>query len=302
MRRVTGAGRLRSGPRSARPAMNSYSDRPTDRAPPKPATLRFYLRRDERDVPLPEGTIVVGRSSACDLVLEEPRVSAEHARLTATARDLTVTDLSSRNGVFINGQRITGEATLAPADLVAFAEVVFEVVARELPEDELHDSDWPTRVDFESPFAHQPPEETPSLEAFDVLASVIDKALALGHVDDIAQVVADRLARIAVECEAGRSVPNDTIAMAARYAVKCATVTGDGSWLNLLVRIYSARGEILPVEHIDILYGVIRQLSGVDWSILGEYVGRLETRSARLGPAERFACKRIEGLLRLGPN
>jgi pSer/pThr/pTyr-binding forkhead associated (FHA) protein len=281
--------------------MNSYSDRPTDRAPARPAALRFYLRRDERDVPLPEGTIIVGRSSACDLVLDEPRVSAEHARLTATARDLTVTDLSSRNGVFVNGQRITGEVTLVPADLVTFAEVVFEVVARELPDDESHDSDWPTRVDFESPFAQQPAEETPSLEAFDVLASVIDKALALGHVDEIAQVVADRLARIAIVCEAGGSVPDDTIALAARYAVKCATATGDGSWINLLVRIYRAREEILPVEHIDILYGVIQKLAGVDWSILGEYARRLDTRGARLSPAERFACKRIEGLLRLGP-
>jgi pSer/pThr/pTyr-binding forkhead associated (FHA) protein len=282
--------------------MNSYSDRPTDRAPPRPSALRFYLRREERDVPLPEGPIIVGRSSACDLVLEDPRVSAEHARLAATAKDLTVTDLDSRNGVFVNGLRIKGEASLAPADLVAFAEVVFEVVARELPDEESHDSDFPTRVDFESPFAQKPAEQTPSLEAFDVLASVIDKALALGHVDEIAQVVADRLARIADECEAGTSVPNETIALAARYAVKCATATGDGNWLNLLVRIYHARAEVLPVEHIDILYGVVRQMRGIDWSVLGEYAEKLGTRTARMSPAERFACKRIEGLLRLGPD
>jgi hypothetical protein len=90
--------------------------------------------------------------------------------------------------------------------------------------------------------------------------------------------------------------------MAARYAVKCATATGSGTWLNLLVRIYRARREVLPVEHIDILYGVIRQMRDVDWAVLGEYVEELGTRSARMSPAERFACKRIEGLLRLGPG
>jgi pSer/pThr/pTyr-binding forkhead associated (FHA) protein len=283
--------------------MNSYSDRPTDRAPPKTSGLRFYLRRDDRDVPLLEGSVVVGRSSACDVVLQDPRVSAEHARLTATTTELTVTDLDSRNGVFVNGTRVTGEAVLSATDLVAFAEVVFEVVAREVPDDDIHDSEWPTRVDVSSPFGHPLVDQTtPSQEAFDVLASVIDKALALGHVDEIAKMLNDRLSRIAEECEADSPIPNETIAMAARYALKCATLSGDGLWLNLLVRIYRARAETLPVEHIDVLYAAVRLMRDVDWSLLREYADVLKGRKGHVSPGERFAAKRIEGLLRFGPG
>ncbi len=282
--------------------MNSYSDRPTDRAPPRPPGFRFFLRREEREIPLPEGTILVGRSSACDLVLGDPRVSAEHARLVATIESLTVVDLDSRNGVFVTGVRVSGDSPLASADIVTFAEVAFEVIALEIPDDEPRDSDWPTKVDVNSPFALAAPAQAASLEAFDVLASIIDKALAMGHVDDIAQVLADRLTRIAEVCETGGSVSDETIGMATRYALKCATATGRAEWLNLLVRIYRGRAEILPVPVIDTLYEVIRQLQAVDWSLLSEYADLLAARGSRMSPADRFATKRIAGLLRFGPG
>jgi pSer/pThr/pTyr-binding forkhead associated (FHA) protein len=74
--------------------------------------VRFLLRRADRDIVLPELSITVGRSSACDVVLDDPRISAEHARLVAGASGVTVTDLGSRNGVFVNGARIKQQASL----------------------------------------------------------------------------------------------------------------------------------------------------------------------------------------------
>jgi hypothetical protein len=281
--------------------MTFFGDRPADRAPARPV-MRFLLRREGRDVMLPKGPITVGRSSVCDVVIDDPRVSAEHARLVATTDGVTVTDLDSLNGVFVNGVRVTGEMSLVAGDLAAFGEVVFEVVAKEVQDADLHESDRPTLMDVVSPFAEDPVERSQDIEGFRVLASVIDKAIALDHVDNVEPVAADCLNRIAEDTEAGKVVEQELLELAARYTVKLAAATGRGVWVNTLLRIYHGRAEILPVDLIDALYGILRRTRGVDWKLLGDYVVLLRTLTSRMTPAERFASNRIEGLLGFGPG
>lgn len=54
---------------------------------------------------------VIGRNEACDLVLDDKRVSAVHVELVATERGVRVRDLGSRNGTFLGDTRI-GEVYL----------------------------------------------------------------------------------------------------------------------------------------------------------------------------------------------
>lgn len=46
--------------------------------------------------------MIIGRNPDCDLVLDSPLVSRQHARLEGS----TLTDLGSSNGTFVNGQRV----------------------------------------------------------------------------------------------------------------------------------------------------------------------------------------------------
>jgi pSer/pThr/pTyr-binding forkhead associated (FHA) protein len=63
-------------------------------------------------------TQVVGRNKACDLVLDDKKVSAVHMELVATERGVRVRDLGSRNGTFVGDTRI-GEVYLTKAGFIA---------------------------------------------------------------------------------------------------------------------------------------------------------------------------------------
>ena len=59
--------------------------------------------------PLVSSMITVGRDPMADIVIADPEVSRQHARLTRTAEGYEIQDLGSTNGTFVDGQRLTGD-------------------------------------------------------------------------------------------------------------------------------------------------------------------------------------------------
>lgn len=80
-----------------------------------------------RRIEIDDKPLVIGRRTAADLVLPELQVSALHCRVRVEAGRpaLKVTDLNSTNGTFINGQRVTGTAYLAPGGSLCIGQHVF---------------------------------------------------------------------------------------------------------------------------------------------------------------------------------
>jgi transcriptional regulator with PAS, ATPase and Fis domain len=76
------------------------------------------------------GAKVVGRDEGCDTVLDGTEVSRRHAELRVDGPLLTVRDLGSSNGVFVNGVRTT-DAPLAPGDVLRCGEWVGVAVVDE---------------------------------------------------------------------------------------------------------------------------------------------------------------------------
>jgi pSer/pThr/pTyr-binding forkhead associated (FHA) protein len=63
-------------------------------------------------------TLVVGRDPACEISdATDPLLSRRHAAFIAGARDASVRDLGSRNGILVNGVK-TPEAQLRSGDVV----------------------------------------------------------------------------------------------------------------------------------------------------------------------------------------
>ncbi len=72
--------------------------------------------------------VTLGRATTNDIVLNEDRVSRDHARVMCSQDGLTVTDLHSANGVWFNGQRVA-EAKIRAGDKFEISGCVFEYLA-----------------------------------------------------------------------------------------------------------------------------------------------------------------------------
>ncbi len=71
--------------------------------------------------------ISIGRVKSNDLVIGEPGVSSSHARILSTGDGLTIIDLESTNGTFLNGERIRGPALVQPGDEVYICAYRFDL-------------------------------------------------------------------------------------------------------------------------------------------------------------------------------
>ena len=70
--------------------------------------LRFISGKYQGgEYPLAEnGELVIGRSSDLDMVLIEDMVSRKHAKITLAPGQITISDLGSTNGTFVNGEKV----------------------------------------------------------------------------------------------------------------------------------------------------------------------------------------------------
>ena len=72
----------------------------------------------ERDFPLSEGDLVIGRSIDAGLRLQGTEVSRRHCKLAINAGRFRIEDLGSSNGTYVNGSRIRNAIDLQPGDEV----------------------------------------------------------------------------------------------------------------------------------------------------------------------------------------
>jgi len=108
--------------------VNHRAPRSGDATPEVVRHPRFRLRFKDRLIPFTRKDFVIGRSSECDLRLNDGLVSRRHARFVLIDDSLVVDDLGSRNGVFVNERKIEGPTALGHADVVTVGLGAVEVV------------------------------------------------------------------------------------------------------------------------------------------------------------------------------
>ncbi|MFK8019903.1 MAG: FHA domain-containing protein [Pseudomonadales bacterium] len=75
-----------------------------------------------------QGEMIVGRSDDCDITVDDSRVSRKHAAISMSDSIVSLEDLKSANGTYVNGQRLQGRTVLADGDTIAFDNNVFTLL------------------------------------------------------------------------------------------------------------------------------------------------------------------------------
>jgi Protein of unknown function (DUF3662)/Inner membrane component of T3SS, cytoplasmic domain len=95
---------------------------------PAPTHARALLVGEGKRSLLSGDRVVVGRSRECDIVLQDPNVSRQHAELRSSGDGWLVADLGSTNGIRVNRRRVS-EAQLSPGDTITLGltDLTFEL-------------------------------------------------------------------------------------------------------------------------------------------------------------------------------
>jgi hypothetical protein len=243
--------------------------------------MKFALRLGLREFELDEGRFVIGRAETCELALDDPLASRQHAVLVTAGNRVTLEDLGSRNGVVVNGEKVRGARVLTPGDTI--------VVGK-------HEMSFGIRRGLGAETLLQ--STTQRLPAFGLIGMLADKALALGRGDEAERLIGPQLDHVIASADEGRRMDEIVAERAADYAVKIAGLTGNGERVDTVFRIYAHLRRPCPSVLVEELYAVMRKLKQPPRASLRRYLEILHDTSAELGPADRFLVSRLEGLER----
>jgi len=78
-----------------------------------------------REIAITKEEFLIGRGADCDLRLRVSAVSRHHCLLRLRGGEVTLADLGSANGTFVNGQRLRSQAALRHGDEIGIGNLQF---------------------------------------------------------------------------------------------------------------------------------------------------------------------------------
>ncbi len=281
----------------------------------------FSLVYRDREITLPRGEFVIGRSRSCDLVVQDMLVSRRHARLLVSKDALFVEDLGTPNGVFVNEMPASGAVPLRDGDrlLLGTQELsvtsVLDISDREtapppepqhtpLTQPELPRVEPPPRPEPVDKVSSSHPgfdgEETQRTEKQDglvVMARLADRMISMGRKEAAVRLLDEHFIDIASKARQGRVIPGAVLETVGLYGMKLSDFARDAKWANLALEIHSLARRPLPVKAIDLLEADVVKLPSFDQERLAEYQTSLTHGMAQLSPAEQALAQRILRIL-----
>ncbi len=91
---------------------------------PEPSIIGTLTADDGTMHPLLEETSTIGRTPANTIVLSDGSVSGRHARVDRTAEGFVIEDAGSRNGTYINSEKLSEKRLLADGDLIRLGKII----------------------------------------------------------------------------------------------------------------------------------------------------------------------------------
>ena len=105
--------------------ISKISERPVDNAA---ALVVIYGLDLGRKYDLNRSETVIGRSSKADIQVDQESISRNHAKLTNSGGQISIRDMGSTNGTFVNDEMVQSDFQLRNGDLVKIGRTIFKFI------------------------------------------------------------------------------------------------------------------------------------------------------------------------------
>jgi hypothetical protein len=278
---------------------------------------------------MPLGEFVIGRSSQCNLALDDALVSRRHALIRVQDHGVSVEDLGSRNGILVNGERVDGQRTLQHLDRIAIGSQEMVVLEQGRGDAERATRESALCSQCSSPVqpgqnacphcgaavanprqraqtleAQLPPVEAetdePTTTGFAMIATIAGKALGMGRYEEAERLLRQHLDVVMERARNDNPLPHDQIEEGTRLALRLAEGLKRPQWLDWTFQLYEAIGELMSAETIDRLHEVVRNTRYDNPRALRSYMQSLrDAHPDGFTPTQRFLMRRLESLERV---
>ncbi|MCB9578256.1 MAG: FHA domain-containing protein [Polyangiaceae bacterium] len=268
-----------------------------------PTSVRLKYR--QVDVYLSEGDYLVGRSASCQIVLDRPRVSRRHARLSIRQERMSIEDLKSANGVYVNGERITAPRELASGDRLLVGDEPLEIYK----DPALAGPELATSTQREGSTSIPPAPAamdwdgvtggvgTQKADAFELVGRLADRCFADGKPEEAENVLRAHLSKVLEQSRRHAAVSERARQAALSYALELALNLESPRWIDYALDLLSAQQMLLSEALGRELSGAVSRIHGVDQRRVSSYLELLRTLPNSVERSR--AIERAEALLRV---
>jgi hypothetical protein len=250
-----------------------------------------FLAAGGRSYALRAPRIVVGRSPHCRVVLDDRRVSHQHAAILVTQHDVMLEDLDSVNGTWLNGVRLTEAEALRDRDLIVVGAQELSVSA--LPSEAHSVQERPRFVSSERRVADPASAQAGSLPT---LGRAAARKLAEGNAVGAEAALRDELMMLLVRTYGGQPISEPVCVAASKQALALALELRAARWVNYVFELHLRAGLPRAPDVTRLLAEAVAATRDLDTSLVAEYLERLEGSSA--GGEERWLAIVLRSLLR----
>lgn len=255
------------------------------------------------------GVVVIGRAESARIVLNDPLVSREHARLIVQPDgQVLVEDLNSTNGVLVNGVRLTRpSAGLVDGDRLLLGTTEVSVFAARAsarirtPQvlGSMRQSPSSGRIPVVGA-VDRPPQRasgvTQRADAGELVGRLAERLHDSGRSEDAVRVLSEHLKSMLVGAAAGLDVPEDVLELATRYALRLHGWTQKGHWLDQAMELHLACKRLPTAATLDALEAVWTDARDVDRKLVTYLSSVLSALPGPLRPEEQARLLRLSRL------
>jgi hypothetical protein len=273
---------------------------------------------------LSRGATLIGRSSECQVTIEDPLVSRQHARIVIDGSEAVLEDLGSRNGVKLNGAAIRKPTSLKDGDRLRIGtqELVFCKVEPAQSASNAKTTGFlrhcaACRLPYPREMVacpncgaadtgdHPPEEETLSGQfgataqqawSVQLLIEVLEKALTTGRTADAERILRRATAQIEERIASGERADPKQLEALSVAAAKLSINLGDATWGSWVAQIHRRTSTVPAAPVIDSLADLVERFPEEIGAALGDLATACRDVGGSLTDEDARSLARIEQL------